>query len=67
MPSPHKQMELRIKLGHIICDKGKVPVWNTYYKPSCVYSDSESELIKRGWAKLRLLLPADPDPVKETE
>lgn len=67
MPSPHKQMELGIKLGHIICDKDKVPVWNTHYKPACVYPDTESELIQRGWAKLRLLLPAGPDPVKEME
>jgi len=67
MPSPHKQMELGIKLGHIICDKDKSPVWNTHYKPACVFSDTESELIKRGWAKLRLLLPAGPDPVKEMD
>ena len=31
------------------------------------YSDTESELIKRGWAKLRLMLPAGPDPVKEMD
>ena len=67
MPSPHKQMELGVKLGHIICDKDKYPIWNIHYKPSCVYPDTESELIKRGWAKLRLLLPAGPDPVKEME
>ena len=67
MPSPHKQMELGIKLGHIICDKDKVPVWNTHYKPACVFSDTESELIKRGWAKLRLMLPASSFPEKEME
>lgn len=67
MPSPHKQMELGIKLGHIICDKDKVPVWNTHYKPACVFSDTELELVKRGWAKLRLMLPAGPDPEKEMD
>ena len=67
IPSPLKQMKMGIKLGHVICDKDKVPVWNTHYKPACVFSDTESELIKRSWAKLRLLLPAGPDPVKEME
>ncbi|WP_297443659.1 hypothetical protein [Nitrosopumilus sp.] len=67
IPSPHKQMDLGIKLGHIICDEDKVPVWNTHYKPSCVYPDTESELISRGWAKLRLMLPASPYPEKEME
>lgn len=67
MPSPYKQMKLGIKLGHIICDKDKFPVWNIHYKPACVYSDTESELIKRGWAKLRLMLPASADPIKELE
>ena len=67
MPSPHKQMKMGIKLGHIICDKDKVPVWNTHSKPACVYPDTESELIQRGWANLRLLLPAGSDPVKEME
>ena len=67
IPAPLKQMNLGIKLGHIVCDPDKHPVWNTHYKPACVYPDSESELIKRGWAKLRLLLPAGPDPIKELE
>lgn len=67
MPSPHKQMELGIKLGHIICDADKSPVWNNHHKPACVYPDTESDLIQRGWAKLRLLLPAGPDPVKEMD
>ena len=67
MPSPHKQMKLGIKLGHVICDKDKVPVWNSHYKPACVFADTESELIKRGWAKLRLMLPASPYPEKEME
>ncbi len=67
MPSPHKQMKLGIKLGHIICDKDKYPVWNIHYKPACVYPDTESELLTRGWAKLRLMLPASSDPIKELE
>jgi hypothetical protein len=67
IPSPIKQMKMKIKLGHIICDRDKVPVWNTHYKPACVYPDTESELIQRGWAKLRLMLPAGPDPVKEMD
>lgn len=67
IPPPLKQMKLGIKLGHIICDKDKYPVWNTHYKPACVYPDSESELIKRGWAKLRLMLPAGPDPIMELD
>ena len=67
IPPPLKQMKLGIKLGHIICDKDKFPVWNTHYKPACVYPDTESELIKRGWAKLRLMLPAGPDPIKELD
>ena len=67
IPSPLKQMKLGIKLGHVICDKDKSSVVNIHYKPACVYSNSESELIKRGWAKLRLLLPAGPDPIKELD
>jgi len=67
IPAPLKQMKLGIKLGHIICDKDKIPVWNIHYKPACVYHDSEYELIKRGWAKLRLMLPAGPDPIKELD
>ena len=67
IPSPLKQMKMGIKLGHVICDKDKYPVWNTHYKPACVYPDTESELIKRGWAKLRLMLPAGPDPIKELD
>ena len=67
IPPPLKQMQLGIKLGHVICDKDKFVVWNIHFKPACVYPDSESELIKRGWAKLRLMLPAGPDPIKELE
>ena len=67
IPPPLKQMELGIKLGHVICDKDKTPVWNIHYNPACVFPETESELIKRGWAKLRLLLPAGPDPVKEMD
>src|SRR3989344_976011 len=67
IPPPLKQMQLGIKLGHVICDKDKFAVWNIHFKPACVYPDSESELIKRGWAKLRLMLPAGPDPIKELE
>jgi len=67
IPAPLKQMNLGIKLGHIICDPDKYPVWNIHYKPACVYPDSEGELLTRGWAKLRLLLPAGPDPIKELE
>jgi hypothetical protein len=67
IPAPLKQMNLGIKLGHIICDPDKYPVWNVHYKPACVYPDSEGELLTRGWAKLKLLLPAGPDPIKELE
>ncbi len=67
IPSPIKQMKMGIKLGHVICDKDKHPVWNTHYNPACVYPDTESELVKRGWAKLRLMLPAGPDPVMELD
>ena len=67
IPSPVKQMKMGIKLGHVICDQDKSPVWNTHYKPACVYPDTESELIKRGWAKLRLMLPASPYPEKEMD
>ena len=67
VPSPHEQMKLGIKLGHVICDKDKTPVWNTHNKPACVFPDTESELLSRGWAKLRLMLPASPFPEKEME
>lgn len=67
IPSPLKQMKIGIKLGHVICEPDKHPVWNIHYKPACVYPDTESELIKRGWAKLRLMLPAGPDPIKELD
>ena len=67
IPAPLKQMNLGIKLGHIICDQDKTPVWNVHYKPACIYDTSEGELLKRGWAKLRLMLPAGPDPITELE
>ncbi|MCV0373613.1 MAG: hypothetical protein K5793_08695 [Nitrosarchaeum sp.] len=67
MPSPPKQMSLGIKLGHVICDSEHHLVYNIRYEPVCVFPDSEGPLITRGWAKLRLLLPAGPDPIKELE
>ena len=67
IPSPLKQMTLGIKLAHIICDEDHYPTWNVHYKPVCIFPDSEGILMKRGWAKLRLLLPAGPDPIKELE
>ena len=67
IPAPLKQMTLGIKLAHIICDDEHYPAWNVHYKPSCIFPDSEGSLLKRGWAKLRLLLPAGPDPIKELE
>ncbi|PIW33327.1 MAG: hypothetical protein COW27_01135 [Nitrosopumilales archaeon CG15_BIG_FIL_POST_REV_8_21_14_020_37_12] len=67
IPSPLKQMSLGIKLGHVICDDAHVLTYKTDYKPACVFPDSEGTLLTRGWAKLRLLLPAGPDPIKELE
>jgi len=67
IPAPLKQMTLGIKLGHIICDAEHYPAYNVHYKPACVFPDSEGTLLTRGWAKLRLLLPAGPDPIKELE
>jgi len=67
IPPPLKQMKLGIKLGHIICDEDKIPTWNVHNKPACVYPESENKLLTRGWAKLRLMLPASGDPIKELE
>jgi len=67
IPPPLKQMKLGIKLAHIICDEDKIPIWNVHFKPACVYPESEMKLITRGWAKLRLMLPASGDPIKELE
>ena len=67
IPSPLKQMSLGIKLGHVICDDAHTLTYKTDYKPACVFPDSEGTLMTRGWAKLRLLLPAGPDPIKELE
>jgi len=67
VPSPQKQMTLGIKLGHVICDSEHHLVYNIRYEPACVFPDSESSLLTRGWAKLRLLLPAGHDPIKELE
>lgn len=67
IPPPLKQMKMGIKLAHIICDKDRYPTWNIHDKPACVFPDSENSLLNRGWAKLRLMLPAGPDPVKELE
>lgn len=67
IPPPLKQIKLGIKLGHIICDKDKSPVWNIRFKPACVFPDSEMKLLERGWAKLRLVLPGSGDPIKELE
>ena len=67
IPPPLKQMTLGIKLGHVICDDDHILTYNNHYKPACVFPDSENSLLIRGWAKLRLLLPAGPDPIKELE
>jgi hypothetical protein len=60
-------MTLGIKLAHIICDSERCPVWNIHYQPACFFPDSKGTLLPRGWAKLRLLLPVGPDPIKELE
>jgi len=60
-------MTLEIKLAHIICDSERCPVWNVHYKPACIFLDSEGTLLTRGWAKLHLLLPVGPYPIKELE
>ena len=67
IPPPLKQMDLGIKLGHVICDKDKNIVWNIHFKPACVYPESENTLMKRGWAKLRLMMPASADPIRELD
>lgn len=67
IPPPHKQLELGVKLGQIICDKGKIPTWNIHQKPACVFEGSEMTLMNRGWAKMRLILPGSHDPNHEMD
>ena len=66
IPPPLQQLDLGIKKNHVICDSDKSLAWGMR-NPVCVYPGTEGELIKRGWAKLRYILPAGPDPVKELE
>jgi hypothetical protein len=67
IPAPLKQIKLGIKLGQIICNDDKTPVWNIHNKPACLTDQTYDKLLTRGWAKLRLLLPASGDPIKELE
>jgi plastocyanin len=67
IPSPLQQIKLGVKLGQIICDENKTPVWNIHNKPACLTDQTYDKLLVRGWAKLRLILPASGDPIKELE
>ena len=62
--SPLKQIKQGVALVDVICNEGKIPVYKyDAMSVACVSLDTESKLIKRGWALLRLHMPGD-DPLK---
>ena len=62
IPTPLKQINAGIALVDIICYEDKVPAYKyNAMRVACVSLDTESQLIKRGWALLRLhMYDADP-------
>ena len=56
-PPPLKQIKAGISLVDVKCNEGKVPAYK-YNRMSiaCVSLDTESELIMRGWALMRLTM-----------
>lgn len=54
-PPPLKQIKAGIPLVDVICDEGKVPAYKyNAMRVACVSLDTESKLVLRGWALLRL-------------
>ncbi|MBM3896527.1 MAG: hypothetical protein FJ360_02125 [Thaumarchaeota archaeon] len=61
-PSPLKQIKAGIALIDVTCNEGKIPAYKyNAMSVACVSLDTESQLVKRGWALLRLHM-YDDDP-----
>jgi len=61
--SPLKQIKEGVSLVDVKCNEGKVPAYK-YNRMSvaCVSLDTESKLVLRGWATMRLAMPDDNIP-----
>ena len=61
---PLKQIKAGVALVDVICNEGKVPAYKyNAMSVACVSLDTESQLVKRGWALMRLHM-YDVDPSK---
>ncbi len=59
---PLKQIKAGVALVDVICNEGKVPAYKyNAMSVACVSLDTESQLVKRGWALMRLHM-YDDDP-----
>jgi micrococcal nuclease len=58
--SPLKQIKAGVALEDVICSEGKVPAFKyNAMRVACVSLETESQLILRGWALLRLYIHSD--------
>ena len=58
--SPLKQIKAGIALVDVQCSDGKVPaIRYDRMRVACVSLDTESKLVMRGWATMRLAMPGD--------
>ena len=59
IPSPLKQIKSGVALIDVKCNEGKHPVYKyNRMMAACVTDETENKLLSRGWALLRLGLPA---------
>jgi len=62
LDSPLKQIKAGVQLVDVICSEGKFPAYKyNAMRVACVSLETESQLVLRGWALLRLHMP-DVDP-----
>ncbi len=60
LTNPHKQMKIGIPLHEIKCKEGLVPIFKRdRIHPACVTDSTWNELLLRGWAPLRMGMPAE--------
>lgn len=60
VPSPLKQIKSGVALIDVKCNEGKVPTYKyNRMRVACVSLDTETKLILRGWATMRLTMPGD--------
>lgn len=58
--SPLKQIKNGVALFDVVCPEGKVPAYkHDRMRVACVSGDTHVQLIHRGWALLRLVMPGE--------